>query len=180
MANHTGISGNARVRRLTGNGKRSAGRHHGRLCLSAAFFVLSAPGCGLLDDSAHPLTATITVDPAVLQQTDTAQINVTVTNQSTRPVTISGNACPANFEIVDSTGTVVVAPVFSQVCPAVASFRTLQPAESHVFEHRWLVQDFTTGDPLPSGVYRVRVGVFYDRRAARSAPVSITLVDVPD
>jgi hypothetical protein len=29
-------------------------------------------------------------------------------------------------------------------------------------------------------VYRVRVGVFFDRRAARSAPVSITLVDVPD
>jgi hypothetical protein len=178
MANHTRISSNARVRRLTGNGKRSAWRHHGRLCLSVAFLVLSAPGCGLLEDSDHPMTATITVDRAVLQRTDTAQIRVTVTNRSTRPVTFSASSCPSRFDIVDSTGT-VVAPAI-RYCILVPLPMTLQPAESHVFEHRWLVQDVRTNDPLPSGEYRARVGVFFDRRAARSAPVSITLVDVPD
>jgi hypothetical protein len=40
MASHTAISGNARVRRVTGNGTRSAGRHHTRLYLSAAFLAL--------------------------------------------------------------------------------------------------------------------------------------------
>lgn len=181
MANLTAIWSHARVRRLAGSARCSAVTHHGRLRLSAAFLALSALGCDGLLDSDHPLTATITVDPAVLQRTDGAQINVTVTNQSTRPVTISTNTCGADFEIVDSTGTVVVAPLFSQVCPAFASSRILQPAESHVFENRWFRWlDFRTGDPLPSGVYRVRVGVFYDRRAARSAPVSITLVDAPN
>jgi hypothetical protein len=180
MSSHSGISGSTRVQRLTGNGKRSAGRHHGRLSLSAAFFVLSALGCdGLLGDSDHPLTATITVDRAVLQRTDTAQIRVTVTNRSARPVKIPASACPPSFVIVDSTGT-VVAPA-PRVCLLIAVPPvTLQPAESHVFEDRWFAQDTWTGDPLPSGEYRARVGVMVDRRAARSAPVSITLADVPD
>ena len=179
MATHTGIGSNARVRRLTGKGKRSAGRHHGRLSLSAAFLVLGAVGCDGLLDSDYPLTATITVDRAILQRTDTAQIRVTVTNQSARPVTIPTNTCPTNFEIVDSTGT-VVAPVFPEICNLIALSRTLQPADSHVFEHRWSAQNVRTDDPLPSGVYRARVAIFLDRRAARSAPLSITLVDVPE
>lgn len=150
--------------------------HQGRMSLSAAFLALSALGCdGLLDDSDHPLTATITTDRTVLQRVDTAQIRVTITNRSERPVTISANACPEMFEIVNSTAT-VVAPA-PKYCILVASQLTLQPAESQVFEHRWFAQDAATADPLPAGEYRARVRIFLGGRVTPGAPVRITLVD---
>ncbi|MEP6765273.1 MAG: hypothetical protein ABJB66_13230 [Gemmatimonadaceae bacterium] len=99
--------------------------------------------CSALTGSKESLRATASVSSSVLRPGESIVVRVTVLNPGTIPLKIGANACPEQWVVSRTDGT-IVGPG-SRICSLESRVQVLQPGEQVVFSSVW------NGDALPVG-----------------------------
>ncbi|MBC8089346.1 MAG: hypothetical protein H7Z40_18945 [Phycisphaerae bacterium] len=97
-------------------------------------------------------------------------ITTTVTNESSRPVTIYAGTCPVHFRVESSTGSTIPLPI--QTCAAIKITVTLVPGGIHRFTDQWDGRD-RNGTRI-TGTYLI-IGQPFSDSGPQSAPVTVQL-----
>lgn len=121
------------------------------------------------------LESVIQTDKGSYLPGETVQIELSLTNRGSLPVTLHySSSCEAFFSVADGAGSVVYDLRLHVGCLAIVTERTIQPNETVVYPFTW-AQVNDSGAPVPRPAnYRIR-GFFDSQEAVPDAPTTISL-----